>query len=61
LAVTDEEIQVAEAELAQTEGIFAAPEGAATFAGLKTLVQARWIQPEERVVLFNTGHGLKYL
>ncbi len=61
LAVTDEEIQEAEAELASTEGIFAAPEGAATYAGLKTLVQDGWIQSEERVVLFNTGHGLKYL
>jgi threonine synthase len=61
LAVTDEEIHAAEAALAQTEGIFAAPEGAATFAGLKSLVQEGWIQPEERVVLFNTGHGLKYL
>ncbi len=61
LAVTDEEIHAAEAALAQTEGIFAAPEGAATFAGLRILVQEGWIQPEERVVLFNTGHGLKYL
>jgi threonine synthase len=61
VAVTDDEIKAAETLVAQNEGIFAAPEGAATYAGLEKLVQAGWVEPEERVVLFNTGHGLKYL
>jgi threonine synthase len=43
------------------EGIFPAPEGAATLAALEKLVQQKWIGPDERVVLFNTGSGLKYL
>ena len=43
------------------EGIFAAPEGAATLAALKGLLQQGWVHPEERIVLFNTGSGLKYL
>ena len=44
-----------------SEGIFAAPEGAATLAGLTHLIEAGWVQPDERIVLFNTGSGLKYL
>jgi threonine synthase len=61
VAVSDEEIGLAQAELAKKEGILAAPEGAATWAALKQLAQRGWIRPEDRVVLFNTGSGLKYL
>ena len=61
VAVSDEEILVAVQQIGQAEGIFAAPEGAATYAGLSHLVQAGWVKPDERVVLFNTGTGLKYL
>ncbi len=61
LAVSDEEILLAQKELAAGEGIFAAPEGAATFAALKHLVKTGWLRKDERVVLFNTGSGLKYL
>ena len=48
-------------DLAETEGIFAAPEGAATLAALKELIKQKWVQPDEHVVIFNTGSGLKYL
>lgn len=61
VAVGDTSITEAQKELAKAEGIFAAPEGAATLAALKELVRQRWIEPDERVVLFNTGSGLKYL
>ncbi len=61
VAVSDEAILEAQGQLAEKEGIFAAPEGAATLAGLKQLIQAGWLQADERVVLFNTGTGLKYL
>ena len=37
------------------------PEGAATLAGLQKIVADGWVKPDERVVLFNTGTGLKYL
>jgi threonine synthase len=47
--------------MASREGIFPAPEGAATLAGLELLLEKNWIQPEDRIVLFNTGSGLKYL
>jgi threonine synthase len=61
VAVSDAAILQAQSQLGKMEGIFAAPEGAATLAALTKLVQEKWIDPEERVVLFNTGSGLKYL
>lgn len=61
VAVSDDEILAAQSELAVLEGIFAAPEGAATLAALKQLINRNWIASDERVVLFNTGTGLKYL
>jgi len=61
VAVTDEELQEAQRRLAREEGILAAPEGAATLAALEKLAVRGEVQPEERVVLFNTGSGLKYL
>jgi threonine synthase len=61
LAVTDEEILSAQDEMARREGILAAPEGAACLAGLRRLLKQNWIRRDERVVLFNTGSGLKYL
>jgi len=61
LAVSDSEMLQAGRELASLEGIFAAPEGAATVIGARKLAVSGWIKPEETVVLFNTGTGLKYL
>ena len=61
VAIDDEDILTAQRELAAAEGIFAAPEGAATYAALKVLVDDGWVGAEERVVLFNTGAGLKYI
>jgi threonine synthase len=61
IAVSDESILESQSQLASREGIFAAPEGAATLAALKDLIQQGWVHPAERIVLFNTGSGLKYL
>lgn len=61
VAVDDKAILQAQKEIAASEGIFAAPEGAATFAAVHELAHTGWIQPDERVVLFNTGTGLKYI
>jgi len=60
LTVTDEEMLDAGRELASLEGIFAAPEGAATVSATRKLAASGWIKPEETVVLFNTGTGYKY-
>lgn len=61
VAISDTAISEAQRNLGRAEGIFAAPEGAATLAALEELVQQKWLHPEERIVLFNTGLGLKYL
>lgn len=61
IAVSDEDILAAQKEIASGEGIFAAPEGAATWAACKQLVKNGWLKSDERVILFNTGSGLKYL
>jgi len=61
LAVSDDEIIECQKELATSEGIFAAPEGAATLSATKHLLENKWIGREEQVILFNTGSGLKYL
>jgi threonine synthase len=60
LTVSDEEMLAAGKELASLEGIFAAPEGAATVSAARKLAASGWIRPEDRVVLFNTGTGYKY-
>ncbi len=60
VAATDNEMLAAGRELAALEGIFAAPEGAATVVAARKLVAEKWIEPDESVVLFNTGSGYKY-
>jgi threonine synthase len=61
VAVSDASILEAQHKLGRMEGIFPAPEGAATLAALEIMIQQKWVHPEERIVLFNTGSGLKYL
>jgi threonine synthase len=61
IAVSDEEILKSLKEISETEGIFPCPEGAATLAALKMLKKENKIDPEEKIVLFNTGTGLKYM
>lgn len=61
VVVTDEELTRAQHALGAAEGIFAAPEGAATFSALEKLVNTGWVHPDDRVVCFNTGTGLKYI
>ncbi|MDI6822908.1 MAG: threonine synthase [Bacillota bacterium] len=60
VAVSDDEILTAMRELAEEEGLFICPEGAATLAGLLHLREAGLVGADERIVLFNTGSGLKY-
>jgi len=60
VVATDEEMLATGRELAALEGIFAAPEGAATVVAARKLSAQKWIRPEDKVVLFNTGSGYKY-
>ena len=59
VSVTDGAMVAATGELARLEGIHACFEGGATVAALRQLVANSHVQPDERVVLFNTGTGLK--
>ena len=61
VAVSDEQIRAAQVQLGHSEGVFAAPEGAATVAALPVLLERGWLKNDERVVLLNTGMGLKYV
>ncbi len=61
VAVSDRASLLAGAQLASQEGIFAAPEGAACFAALDHLLKTGFLKPEEKIVVYNTGAGLKYL
>jgi threonine synthase len=61
VAVTDEELIAATGEIGAAEGIFCAPEGAACLPALRKLMSNGSVQPDETVVLFNTGSGVKYL
>ncbi len=61
VAVSDDEIKHAFHHWARTEGIFAAPEGAASLAAYRKLRSSGFLSENDKVVLFNTGTGLKYL
>jgi threonine synthase len=61
LAVSDDELIDAGIRLASEEGMFIAPEGAACVSALEKLLASGFLQRNERIVIYNTGSGLKYL
>ncbi|HZP23697.1 MAG TPA: threonine synthase [Terriglobales bacterium] len=61
VAVSDDAIMQAVKQMASEEGIFPAPEGAAALAAYQRLLQSGFLRPSDKVVLFNTGSGYKYL
>jgi threonine synthase len=60
ITVTDDELVAAQHELASEQGIYACPEGGATWAAARKLLDGDWLKPAEHIILFNTGSGLKY-
>jgi threonine synthase len=60
MAVSDEEILTSILDWARNEGIFLSPEGASVTAAYDKLLANGYLKPSDRVVLFNTGAGLKY-
>lgn len=60
VAVTDDELLLAQRTLAMHEGAFVCPEGAACFAAVSRLRVSGWLRGDENVVVLNTGTGLKY-
>jgi threonine synthase len=61
IAVSDEDSLDAGVELATAEGMFICPEGAACIAALGKLLRSGFLKPDERIAIYNTGAGLKYL
>src|ERR1700676_626777 len=59
-AVSDDALLARQREIARDEGVFVCPEGGATLAGAVALRERGWIRAGERVLLINTGSGLKY-
>jgi threonine synthase len=60
VAVEDEALLEAAGRLAREEGIFASPEAGATVAALPLLLESGVVEPDDAVVCFVTGHGIKY-
>lgn len=61
IAVSDREMLESGANLAADEGIFPAPEGGACVAAAQKLIATGYLQRTDRIVLYNTGSGVKYL
>jgi threonine synthase len=61
ISVTDEEMIADTKVVGAAEGLFCAPEGAACFSALKKMIAAGTVSSQDRIVLFNTGTGVKYL
>lgn len=61
VSVSDEDLVAGAREIGASEGIFAAPEGGALLVAMKKLLGSGEIEKDERIVLFNTGSGIKYL
>ena len=59
VVVSDDEILAAIPVLARGSGVFAEPAGAASYAGLVKAVEQGLVSPNERIVVINTGSGLK--
>ncbi len=61
ISVSDEEMIADTKVVGAAEGLFCAPEGAACFSALKKMLAAGTVSADDRIVLFNTGTGVKYL
>lgn len=61
VAVPDAAMVEGVRQIGATEGIFAAPEGGAVLAALQLLLDDGRVERSERIVLFNTGSGYKYV
>jgi threonine synthase len=60
IAVSDEDLLAGTVEMSQALGNFVCPEAGAVWAAARRLADQGWIRPAEKIVLFNTGTGLKY-
>jgi threonine synthase len=61
VAVSDADLLDGAISLSAAEGMFAAPEGGACVAAVRKLIASKFLRSDERIVIYNTGSGLKYL
>jgi threonine synthase len=61
VAVPDADLIDAGIRLASEEGIFISPEGAACIVGAERLLREGFLKRDDKIVIYNTGSGLKYL
>ena len=61
ISVSDTEIMESSERLAASEGLFVAPEGGACIAALKKLRHSGFLRKNERILIYNTGSGYKYI
>jgi threonine synthase len=61
VAVSDAELLEGALNLTSSEGVFAAPEGGACVAAVRDLLRSGFLRSDERIVIYNTGSGVKYL
>ena len=61
LTVTDDELMQGCQQLAASEGLFVAPEGGACIAALKKLRRSGFLKKSDRILIYNTGSGYKYI
>lgn len=60
IAISEKDLSQAQKEVAELEGNFICPEGAATFAAARILREQNWIKQDDKVICLNTGQGIKY-
>ena len=58
--VSDDALLEGVKQISKHQGVYACPEGGAVWMAATQLLESGWLRPDERVVLFNTGSGLKY-
>jgi threonine synthase len=60
IAVTDQELLDGALQMSACEGVYAAPEGGACVPAVRRLLQSGFLKPDDTILLYNTGSGLKY-
>src|SRR5262249_36568630 len=61
VAVADDEMMQSVLDWGRNEGMFLSPEGAGSIAAYDKLIASGFLKPRDKIVLFNTGTGLKYI
>ncbi len=61
ISVSDTDMLDGGLRLAETEGIFPAPEGGACVIAAERLQKSGFLKSQDRVVIYNTGSGYKYM